>query len=180
VAGNSITISRHKANLIRQSINERYRQAKEIFGIITSLSAGGEPQPEPKKKGRPKKRESAKIKRRLEEVLESILCPIAGCWCLHGAETAYYFDHGCECHVLEVWPVGFEEPVRHGGNGHPPSDDAICYESAEFEFTDLIQEVTLEYFHFSQRRQAFEIGWTENGQGLELRIHIVPEEVEED
>jgi len=163
---------------IRQSINERYRQAKEIFGIITSLSAGGEPQPEPKKKGRPKKRESAKIKRRLEEVLESILCPIAGCWCLHGAETAYYFDHGCECHVLEVWPVGWHEPEEPGGNGRKRPEGEICYEFAEFGFTELLG-MPLENFHFSQRRAIFDIGWREFGQDLELRIHIEPAEAEE-
>ena len=30
--------------------------------------------------------EEAKIKARLEEVLQSIFCPIVGCWCLHGWE----------------------------------------------------------------------------------------------
>lgn len=28
--------------------------------------------------------EEAKIKARLEEVFQSIFCPIGGCWCLHG------------------------------------------------------------------------------------------------
>ena len=36
----------------------------------------------------------------------------------------------------------------------------------------------LEHLHFSQRRQIFEIGWKENGLDLELRVHIVPMEVE--
>jgi hypothetical protein len=28
--------------------------------------------------------EEAKIKARLEEVLQSIFCPVGGSWCLHG------------------------------------------------------------------------------------------------
>lgn len=124
--------------------------------------------------------ESAQISRRLEEVMGMIPCPIAGCWPLHGAKTVYYFDHDCECHILEVWPLGFGEPVQHGHNGHPPTCDAICYECAEFDFTDLVKEVTLENFHFSQQRQVFEIGWKEAEQDLELRIHIVPEELDEE
>src|SRR4051794_8604913 len=32
------------------------------------------------------------IQRRLEEVLSLIPCPVSGCWFLHGAETAYYYD----------------------------------------------------------------------------------------
>ena len=63
------------------------------------------------------KPEDATIKARLEEVLESIFCPVGGCWCLHGCHYEYYYDEGCECHVLEVWPVGFEEPEEPGGNG---------------------------------------------------------------
>ena len=70
--------------------------------------------------------EEAKIKARLEEVLESIFCPVGGCWCMHGAHYEYYYDEGCECHVLEVWPVGFHEADEEGGNGRQPED--ICYE----------------------------------------------------
>ena len=54
----------------------------------------------------------------------------------------------------------------------------ICYEFAEFEFGEIVKEMPLEHIHFSQRRQIFEIGWTENGLDLELRVHIVPVEVE--
>lgn len=96
------------------------------------------------------------------------------CWGLHGATTAFYYDEGCECHVLEVWPVGVEEPADHGGNGHDEPD--LVYELAEFEFTDLAKEVSLDHFHFSQRRGVFEIGWKEGGHDLELRVHIHPEE----
>ena len=99
---------------------------------------------------------------------------------MHGAETIYYYDRNCECHVLEVWPVGFEEPTQHGGNGHPPADDGICYEFAEFEFGDLIHDIPIDHFHFSQLRQLFEIGWQEDGRELELRVHIVPKEVDEE
>ena len=162
---------------MKRMLNNEYNQAKEAFGIITSLEGQATPPPaNPAKSG--KKR--AKIKRRLEEVMAMIPCPIAGCWSLHGAETSYYFDRDSECHVLEVWPVGFDEPVQHGGNGHPPDEDAVCYEFAEFDFTDLVREVPLENFHFRQRRQVFEIGWKEGEQELELRIHLVPEEIGED
>ena len=53
---------------------------------------------------------SQMIQRRLEEVLSLIPCPVSGCWFLHGAETAFYYDRNCECHVLEVWPMGVEGP----------------------------------------------------------------------
>ena len=56
----------------------------------------------------------------------------------------------------------------------------ILFELAEFDFTELIKSVTLENFHFSQRRAVFEIGWKEFGQDLELRVHIEPEEVDEE
>lgn len=162
---------------MKRMLNNEYNQAKAAFGIITSLE--GQPTQPPTKSAKPGKK-SAKIKRRLEEVMGMIPCPIAGCWSLHGAETNYYFDRDSECHVLEVWPVGFKEPVQHGGNGHPPDEDAVCYEFAEFDFIDLVKEVPLESFHFSQRREVFEIAWKEGGQELELRIHLVPEQIGED
>ena len=162
---------------IKRMLNSEYNEARKAFGIITSL--GEQAASVSKGRKRSKKKEGAKIKRRLEAVMDMIPCPVAGCWSLHGAETAYYFDHNCECHVLEVWPVGFREPSQHEGNGHPPEEDAVCYEFAEFDFTDLVKEVPLENFHFSQRRQVFEIGWKEGGQELEVRIHIVPQEVED-
>ena len=105
---------------------------------------------------------------------------MSGCWGLHGAETACYYDPDCECHVLEVWPVGIEEPEDPSGNGHQRQQPDILYELAEFEFSDLIKEVPLEHFHFSQRRGIFEIGWNEGRQDLELRVHIHPEEPDED
>jgi hypothetical protein len=120
----------------------------------------------------------AKIKARLEEVLKSIFCPVGGCWCLHGCHYEYYYDEGCECHVLEVWPVGFEEPEETGGNGRKNHEGDICYEFAEFEFGEMVNEVPLEHLHFSQRRQIFEIGWKEDDHHLELRLHIVPVDVE--
>jgi hypothetical protein len=119
-----------------------------------------------------------RIKRRLEEVLSLIPCPIAGCWGLHGANTAFYYDEGCKYYVLEVWPVGVEEPADHGGNGHDQPD--LLYELAEFEFTDLAKEVPLDHLHFSQRRGVFEIGWKEGGHDLELRVHIQPEETDDE
>ena len=35
---------------------------------------------------------SEQIQRRLEEVMEMIPSPVSGCWFVHGAETAYYYD----------------------------------------------------------------------------------------
>ncbi len=98
----------------------------------------------------------AKIKARLEEVMESLLCPVSGCWCLHGGHYEYYYDEGCECHVLEVWPIGFQEPVDEEGNGREQDENDICYELAEFEFGGMVKEVPLEHLHFSQHRQMFE------------------------
>ncbi len=119
------------------------------------------------------------IRHRLEEVMSMIPCPMAGCWGLHGVQTDCYYDQDCECHVLEVWPVGIEEPEDPGGNGHPKQQRDILYELAEFEFSDLVREVSLEHFHFSQRRGLFEIGWNEHGLDFELRIHLFPEESDE-
>ncbi len=118
------------------------------------------------------------VKARLEEVLQSIICPVSGCWGLHGAHCEYYHDEGSECYVLEVWPVAFEEPEREGCTGED-TDAAICYEFAEFEFGETIKLVSLEHLHFSQRREIFEIGWKEEGQDLELRVHLIPQEVDE-
>ncbi len=116
-----------------------------------------------------------KIQRRLEEVLSLLPCPVSGCWGLHGAETSSFYDPDCGCHVLEVWPVAVEEDVDEATNGHEGAGRDVLYELAEFEFTELIQAVPLEHFHFSQRRAVFEIGWKEFGQDLELRVHLEPE-----
>jgi hypothetical protein len=120
------------------------------------------------------------VRERLVVVLNSILCPIAGCWPLHGCHHEYYFDSDAEAHVLEVWPVGIEEPEEHDGNGHHESDPALLYELAEFDFLHVAKEISADEFHFSQRRSIFEIAWKERGDNLELRIHIVPAEVADD
>ena len=104
--------------------------------------------------------------------MSMIPCPVAGCWGLHGAQSTYYYDADAECHVLEVWPVGFQKPETLAGNGHQKKEQDVLYELAEFEFTDLVHEISLEHFHFSQLRGTFEIGWKEDGQDLELRVHI--------
>ena len=124
------------------------------------------------------KPDDAAIRARLEEVLQSILCPVSGCWGLHGAHYEYYHDDGCECYVLEVWPVGFEQPRQEDGNGQE-SENVVCYDFAEFEFSETIKIVTLGHLHFSQRREIFAIGWKEWGQDLELRVHLVPQEIDE-
>ncbi|MCH8333656.1 gamma-glutamyltransferase [Candidatus Sumerlaeota bacterium] len=103
---------------------------------------------------------------------------IAGSDSIAHAKT--YFDTDAESHVLEVRPVGIKESEEHGGNGHQQIEHGLLYELAEFDFTELAKEIPLEHFHFSQRRSIFEIGWEENGQQLELRVHLVPVEVCED
>ena len=122
----------------------------------------------------------AAIKARLEGVLSSILCPVAGCWPLHGCESAYYLDGNTESYVLEVWPVSIPEQDRPEGNGHLRTDRGVLYELAEFDFSDLAKEVSLDHFHFSQRQAMFEIGWKEFGHEVELRVHIEPQEPEDD
>jgi hypothetical protein len=116
---------------------------------------------------------STQIQRRLAEVMAMIPCPVSGCWFVHGAQTAYYYDENFECHVLEVWPKRFDYPELHEEKGE------ILFELAEFDFTELVKSVKLENVHFSQRRAVFEISWKEFGQDLELRVHIAPEEVGE-
>lgn len=125
-------------------------------------------------------KKDTKISLRLNDVMNSILCPVAGCWFMHGVHSEYYFDHDAESHVLEVWPVGIEEPEEVEGNGRQQTEPGLLYELAEFDFTELAKEIPLEHFHFSQRRSIFEIGWAEDGHQLELRVHIVPVEVAED
>jgi hypothetical protein len=107
-------------------------------------------------------------------------CPVSGCWGLHGAETSSSYDPACECHVLEVWPVAVEEEVEAEANGHEGAEPDVLYELAEFDFTELIKAVPLENFHFSQRRAVFEISWKEFGQDLELRVHIEPQDLNEE
>lgn len=122
--------------------------------------------------------DDAEIKARLEAVLESIFCPVAGCWSLHGCRCECFHDSDAETYVLEAWPVAVDEPVEAEGNGHG-GDDTVLYELAEFDFTELGKQIPLEHFHFSQRRSVFEIGWQEGGQKLELRVHIVPMEFDD-
>ncbi len=97
---------------------------------------------------------------------------------MHGAHYEYYHDDGCECYVLEVWPVAFEDPQPEGGY-RQDTENVVCYEFAEFEFSETIKLVSLEHLHFSQRREIFEIGWNEMGQDLELRVHLVPQEIDD-
>jgi hypothetical protein len=122
----------------------------------------------------------AAIKARLEGVLSSVLCPVVGCWPLHGCEHDYYFDGNTESYVLEVWPVSIPEQDRPGGNGKLRTDRDVLYELAEFDFSELAKEVPLEHFHFSQWQAIFEIGWKEFGHEVELRIHIEPRAPEDD
>jgi hypothetical protein len=124
--------------------------------------------------------ETPKIKERLEEVFNSIPCAVVGCWPLHGCRLEHYFDSNSESYVLEVWPMGIKEPEDHHGNGHHRTNQGLLYELAEFDFLHIIEEIPAEHFHFSQARSLFEIGWQENENNLELRIHILPIEVADD
>ena len=118
--------------------------------------------------------DEAQIYQRLHEVLESVFCPVAGCWGLHGARCVPYYDEDSECHVLEVWPYGFREPESEPqGNGKKPD---LLYELAAFDFLALVEDVYLTHFHFSQERKVFEICWEEDGTEVELRLHIEPAE----
>ena len=122
---------------------------------------------------------SEQIRERLNEVFNLILCPVAGCWPLHGAELVYYYDQGNECHTLEAWPVGIEESVVEGAGAHNDNASPLLYEMAEFDFTELPRAVPLEHFHFSQQQAVFVIGWKEFGKDLEIRAHLVPREVDQ-
>lgn len=120
------------------------------------------------------------IQLRLEEVLLLMPCTIAGCWGLHGAKMAHFFDEKSKRHVLEVWPNTFHDPGAHDGHGDEQADDEVLFGLAEFDFMALVKTVALERFHFSQEHAIFEIGWQEFGQRLALRIHLVPEEMDEE
>ena len=118
--------------------------------------------------------ETARIKQRMERVLNSIYCPVHGCWPAHGCHYEYYYDSGAGCHVLEVWPVSVDEPDRQPGNWYGDNQRGQQYELADFEFSGLAREISLKHLHFSQRRAVFEIGWREDGLNLALKVHIEP------
>src|SRR6266576_2401528 len=101
---------------------------------------------------------ASRIDQRLEDVLTSIMCPIAGCWGLHGAETFFYHDLEADSYGLVVWHVAFKEPADDEGNGDEHAREGLCFEFAEFDFLDLMKKIPLERFHFSQREAVFEIG----------------------
>ena len=121
----------------------------------------------------PDETDDPRISERLHDVLTLIMCPIAGCWSLHGAETVIYYDDNAEAYVLEAWPVRVEQSENIEGNGHA-TDGEFLYEFAEFDFLELVKQVPVKAFHFSQRDAVFEIGWPEFGHDLELRVHIEP------
>ena len=114
-----------------------------------------------------------RISERLHDVLTMIMCPISGCWSLHGAETMIYYDEEAGAYILEAWPVAIEPSEDHASNGHA-ADGEFLYEFASFDFLELMKQVPLTRFHFSQQDAVFEIGWPEFGHELELRVHIEP------
>jgi hypothetical protein len=58
----------------------------------------------------PDETDDPRISERLHDVLTLIMCPIAGCWSLHGAETMIYYDEDADAYVLEAWPVRVKPP----------------------------------------------------------------------
>jgi hypothetical protein len=121
----------------------------------------------------PDEPDDPRISDRLHDVLTMIMCPVAGCWSLHGAETVIYYDNEADAYVLEAWPVRVKQPEDHEGNGHA-ADREFLYEFASFDFLEMVKQVPLTNFHFSQQDAVFEIGWPEFGHELELRVHIEP------
>jgi hypothetical protein len=53
----------------------------------------------------------AQIQTRLEDVLQSVFCPVVGCWFTHGCHYEFYQQD--DCYVLEVWPEAVEEDDAH-------------------------------------------------------------------
>ena len=120
--------------------------------------------------------DEARIKERMDEVLNSIFCPVFGCWPLHTCQYGFYYDEHAKAHVVEVWPVAVEGIGDIAPSGHLKSESGLFFEPAEFEFSNTFQKIDVEHFHFSQRDSVFEIGWSEAGHKLELRVHILPKE----
>jgi hypothetical protein len=119
-------------------------------------------------------RETARIKARLERVLNSIYCPVHGCWPAHGGHYEYYHESGSDRHVLEVWPTAVNQSDKQTGARYGENPQGHFYELADFEFGGLAGGIPLKHLHFSQRRAVFEIGWREDGLNLALKVHIEP------
>ena len=62
------------------------------FAGSTSSAVDCPWRPNPKFPRRAMNDDSQKARERLEAVLNSLLCPITGCWPLHGCHYEYYFD----------------------------------------------------------------------------------------
>jgi hypothetical protein len=76
------------------------------------------------------------------------------------------------------WPGSLGGDVAASGLGWRCAQGGDCVVNRGNYW--LIKSVTLENFHFSQRRAVFEISWKELGQDLELRVHIEPKELDEE
>jgi len=61
--------------------------------------------------------EDAKIKARLEEVMQSTFCPFGGCWYLHRGHYEYYYDEGSECHSWRCGRWDFMRREKREGTG---------------------------------------------------------------
>ena len=65
-------------------------------------------------------------------------------------------------HVLIKEPAGFRLENRNHINrldkvlNRQDTEKLVCYEFAEFEFSETIKLVSLEHLHFSQRREIFD------------------------
>jgi hypothetical protein len=115
--------------------------------------------------------EEARIYQRLEQALQMIFDEAMGCWFIAGAQTECYYDGNLECYTLEAWPNIVVEEEKSEGNGQKGNE---IYELAEFDFLDLLEEIDLTYFHFSQAGGFFDIGWDESGINVALRLNIKP------
>ena len=122
---------------------------------------------------------SDQIQLRLEEVLLLLPCPVSGCWARPVPRRRITTTRTAKATSWRSAKT-FEEPDDHQGNGDDQANGDLLFGLAAFDFMELVKTVPLETFHFSQELAIFEIGWKEDGQDLELRIHLVPEEAGEE
>ena len=64
---------------------------------------------------------SEQIQRRLAEVMAMIPFPVSGCWFVHGAETAYYYDENSGCHATPLTILGGLRLELLSGKGLEPA-----------------------------------------------------------
>ena len=122
---------------------------------------------------------SEPIERRLEEVMSLLPCPFSGCWSVRGSRQLTTTIPTANATSWKSGPRDLRSPPRRRRTITTRTDRIFAFEFAEFDFTELVKQVRMEHFHYSQVRAIFEIGWKEFGQDLELRVHLRPEEADE-